>query len=32
MFKCDVCGSEAGSLEHVREVFEVEGKQVLVEH
>jgi len=31
MYKCDVCGSTEASLEYVSEVFELEGKQVLVE-
>ena len=31
-FKCHVCGNEAASSEFVDEVFDVDGRRVLVEH
>ncbi len=32
MFKCHVCGSTQSRLEKVNEVFEIDGRQVLVEN
>jgi HTH-type transcriptional regulator/antitoxin MqsA len=32
MFKCHVCGHTAAKSEFVSEVFNVEGRRVLVEH
>jgi len=32
MFTCQVCGSSEASLETVAEVFEVDGRRVLVEN
>jgi len=32
MFKCHVCGGESDRDEFVREVLEVDGRRVLVEH
>ena len=31
-FKCHVCGNETASSEFVSEVFDVDGRRVLVEH
>lgn len=32
MFTCDICGGHERRLEMVSEVFEIEGRRVLVEH
>lgn len=31
-FKCHVCGSTSAKVEFVDEIFEIEGRHVLVEH
>ncbi len=32
MFECHVCGHDAARIEFVSEVFNIEGRRVLVEH
>ncbi len=32
MFECHVCGNDAARVEFVSEVFNIEGRRVLVEH
>ena len=31
-FECHVCGNRLSAAEHVSEVFEIDGRRVLVEH